>query len=388
MNIRKIIAGIMAFCLMGGVMLNIAEVADNAVITASAEDYTQGTYGQLAYKKYGSYIEISGGDQSATEIVIPSEIEGLPVTSIGSMSFDFCTSLKSVIISNGVTSIGYHAFTGCTGLTEITMPNSLTSIGEGAFFWCTGLTSITIPNSVTDIGSSAFDGCNALASIIIPDSVTSIGFCAFSTTSWLSEKQKENPLVIVNNILIDGKTCSSDIVIPGGVTSIAGGAFSYDKNLTSVTIPGSVISIDIDAFSDCYDLTSVTILNPECEIYDYLSTVVETATIYGYENSTAQAYAEKYGRNFVALDSAPVKGVSTGDIDGNNKIDSNDASLILAEYSLLSTSDTGEFTEDMKKSADINKDGLIDSADASLILSYYGYTSTGGTDTIDKFFES
>lgn len=202
MNIKKIFAGIMAVCVVSGFMPNIADVMDNAVITAGAVDeakYTEGTYEQLTYRNYGDHIEITGCDESTTEIVIPSEIEGLPVTSIGSMSFDFCTGLTSATISDGVTNIGYHAFTGCTGLTEITIPNSLTSIGEGAFLGCTGLTSITIPNSVTDIGSSAFDGCNALTSIIIPDSVTSIGFSAFSATSWLKEKQKENPLVVVNN---------------------------------------------------------------------------------------------------------------------------------------------------------------------------------------------
>ena len=35
--------------------------------------------------------------------------------------------------------------------------------------------------------------------------------------------------------------------------------------------------------------------------YDYRYTISDTATIYGYANSTAQAYAEKYSRNFVAI---------------------------------------------------------------------------------------
>ncbi|MDE7363794.1 MAG: hypothetical protein K2N27_02730, partial [Ruminococcus sp.] len=77
-----------------------------------------------------------------------------------------------------------------------------------------------------------------------------------------------------------------------------------------------------------------------------------------------------------------------GDVDGDGIIDANDASIILAEYTLLSTGDSGTFTEDMKKSADINKDGQVDSVDSSLILSYYAYTSTGGTDTIEKFLET
>ncbi len=74
-----------------------------------------------------------------------------------------------------------------------------------------------------------------------------------------------------------------------------------------------------------------------------------------------------------------------GDVDNDRKVDSNDASLILTEYSRLSTSNTGDFTENMRKSADVNIDGKIDSVDASLILSYYSYTSTGGIYTIEKF---
>ncbi|MDE7094761.1 MAG: leucine-rich repeat domain-containing protein, partial [Oscillospiraceae bacterium] len=43
---------------------------------------------------------------------------------------------------------------------------------------------------------------------------------------------------------------------------------------------------------------SITIRNPNCEIYDSEDTVPDTTTIYGYSNSTAQTYAEKYNKKF------------------------------------------------------------------------------------------
>ncbi|SCJ24402.1 Dockerin type I repeat [uncultured Ruminococcus sp.] len=47
-------------------------------------------------------------------------------------------------------------------------------------------------------------------------------------------------------------------------------------------------------------------MNPECEIYDsYLTMYQFTGTIYGYENSTAHEYAEKYEYNFSAIDAEP-----------------------------------------------------------------------------------
>lgn len=576
MNMKKIIAGIMAVCVMG-VMPSVVN-ADNAVITASAEDYTEGTYEQLEYKNYGDHIEISICDQSATEVVIPSEIEGLPVTSIGEQAFNACYNLTSVDIPDSVTNIGIQAFIGCSGLT-----------------------SIKIPDSVTNIGASAFGYCVNLTSIEISDSVTSIGRNAFSDTIWFREKREENPLVIVSGLVIDGRNCSGDVVIPDGVKGICHSAFFRCDDMTSVTIPYSVTKIENNSFTECLGLQSITILNPDCEIHDYEYTITNKitgikydfdgtiygyanstaqayaekygrkfealdytegtyeqlkyknhgghieisacdkyateveipaeieglpvtsigefafeecrmtsikipdsikyignaafyrcsaltsitipdgvtsiegglfedcsdltsvsipdsvtiikagaflncsalreieiprnvasiddpafgfcrnlesitilnpdceisdseytissgrtdnneyyfdGTIYGYADSTAQAYAEKYGRKFELLDGVPTEELATGDIDGNGNIDATDASFVLAEYAVLSTSSTGTFTEAMNKSADVNGDGMIDAVDASVILGYYAYTSTGGTDTIEKYLET
>ena len=72
---------------------------------------------------------ISGCNYEAEgELIIPAEIDGVKVTSIG-----------------------YCAFSGCTGLTSISLPDSVTSIGNSAFNDCTNLTSISLPDSVTSI---------------------------------------------------------------------------------------------------------------------------------------------------------------------------------------------------------------------------------------------
>ncbi len=48
-------------------------------------------------------------------------------------------------------------------------------------------------------------------------------------------------------------------------------------------------------------LKNITILNPNTNI-DYENTIPVHTVIYGYTNSTAQAYAEKYDRTFIPLD--------------------------------------------------------------------------------------
>ena len=89
------------------------------------------------------------------------------VTSIGSFSFAFCTSLTSIDIPSGVTSIDGYAFYQCTSLTSINIPSGVTSIGTNAFENCTSLTSCTIGSGITSIGNRSFLDCTSLTSITV-----------------------------------------------------------------------------------------------------------------------------------------------------------------------------------------------------------------------------
>lgn len=76
--------------------------------------------------------------------------------------------------------------------------------------------------------------------------------------------------------------------------------------------------------------------------------------------------------------------ITLGDINGDGIADASDTSLVLAEYSLLSTGGNSAFNSRQKLQADVNKDGIIDSADASKILAYYSINSTGGNASWDE----
>ena len=306
--------------------------------------------------------------------------------------------IKNVVISDGVLNIGDSIFYGCSSLESITIPDSVTSIGDYAFSNCSELTSITIPEGVTSIGGSAFLG-----------------------TPWLDAKQKENPLVIINSILIDGRTSIGEVEIPEGVTSIGYSAFDgctgltsiiipesmtsignfafwNCTGLTSITIPESVKSIGDKAFNGCSSLEAITILNPECEIYDDPGTISAglvngimdtfSGVIKGYYGSTANIYAGKYHRRFESLGAAPTNtATESGDLNDDGKIDATDATLVLVNYSLLSTGEKMQLTESQQKAADVNGDGKIDSADATTILQYYSYLSTGGDLVFKEFMK-
>jgi len=292
------------------------------------------------------------GCERLASIVIPDS-----VTSIGDLVFYNCTNLEDVTISKKLTSIGRMVFGGtpwlenkraenpfvvvndilidgttCSG--DIVIPDNVKTIATRAFEGCSDITGVKIPEGVVSIEDKAFYNCLNLTEIEIPDSITNVGGWAFCETPWLENKRAENPLVIDGDILISGFTLEGDVVIPSGVKIIAGTAFSYSalesvkipdtvsvigdhafywcENLSDVTIPESVKCIRFAAFAKCINLKSLQIDNPGCEIYDTISTIsndyneekiaIFDGTIYGYTNSTAQAYAEKYERKFVALD--------------------------------------------------------------------------------------
>ena len=202
---------------------------------------------------------ITDCDYRVTEAIIPAEIDGVKVTSIGEWAFRNCTKLTSIEIPNSVTSIGYNAFGGCTSLASINIPNSVTSIGGSAFQGCTSLASIDIPNSVTSIGNYAFDGCTSLTSVTIPNSVTSIGECVFRSCTSLTSATIPNSVTLIGEGAFGGCTSLASVTIPESVTSIGAYAFRSCTSLTSATIPNSVTSIGECVFSGCTSLTSINV---------------------------------------------------------------------------------------------------------------------------------
>ena len=143
----------------------------------------------------GEAMEITGYTGSNRELLIPSHIQGLPVTSIadealrsgewviGTHSNQFggspdVYSFTSVIIPDTVTRIGNRAFQG-NRFTSLVIPEGVTHIGNEAFNTNWILYSVTIPYSVVHIGFGAFRNAPPLTSVTIPNSAAQIASSAF-----------------------------------------------------------------------------------------------------------------------------------------------------------------------------------------------------------------
>lgn len=319
------------------------------------------------------------------------------VTYIGANAFGECPGLSSVEISSGVEVIEEYAFYNCPNLTSVNIPEGVTEIGWSAFAQCKSLADVTIPSTIQKIGynafadtpwleavykkdhllifndtlfsaketewkptvpggvkhiaESAFESSEYLKRITLPDSLETIGKSAFSGANYLSK------ITIPSNVSEIGEGAFNDCIaiksinIPPALTEIKAETFSYCSRLEYMFIPDNIRTIGRDALASCMSLEYVTIDSPDCVIFDSPSTISSdytddhlfSGTIYGYEASTAQEYAEKYNIDFRLI----------GDVNYDNSF--NIADLVSCSSYLLG----GNIPEDLT-AADKDGNRVID----------------------------
>ena len=236
------------------------------------------------YKKSenGDYILITKYVGTSEKVVIPAEIDGLPVktiysvgenatekvgafqnssiksvvipdsvTSIGSNAFMDCSSLTKIKISKNLKSIGYNSFENCVSLKEIDLSETiLTHIGDFAFNGCTSLSTVKLPYTLEYIYEKAFYGCTSLTEIRLTESLKTFGPSAFGNCTSIKTitVSKADRLNGFSKPIFSNVPSLEKIIFEDGYTEIDGYAFFATTSDIEVIIPASVKKIDPEIF--------------------------------------------------------------------------------------------------------------------------------------------
>lgn len=279
-----------------GIILSMIMLLTALPMVASAE--TEETYGDLKYVAYDDYVEITGYNGEPTEIEIPSEIDGLPVTSIGNYAFSDCRSLEHIIIPKNITNIRLLPFNGCSSLTNIdvdknnsdyssvngvlfdkeqtslilyptgnsrteyTVPDGVIRIEHHAFSNCNSLINVIVSDSVTYISLCVFYGCNNLRNVILPNSIAYIDRNVFDNTAIYENPDNwHNGALYVGNYIVatDSLSISGEYSVKNGTLGIAGGTFGGCDNLIGFDMQDSLVFIGTQAFWNCRNLKYIIV---------------------------------------------------------------------------------------------------------------------------------
>ena len=211
-NFRWLAAVVIFLCVTSFVCFCVSV---GVAISAEYDGYRDGFY--YTYSEEGVHLEhcdLKG------DVVIPDEIDGRPVVSIGGND-------NWAVISEHYAPFFYNA----ADISSVVLPDTLVYIDNCAFADCVNLDDLKIPSSVRYIGDKAFFNCSKLTSIMLPRGLTSIGWYAFTGSSL------------------------TNITLPNGVESIGAYAFCECTSLKSVIIPDSVTGMGGRVFENCSNLT-------------------------------------------------------------------------------------------------------------------------------------
>ena len=238
--------------------------------SAAPSTFTSGYYNCTLQNDGTAMITGYTGEEAV--LVLPAELEGVPVTAIGPSAFQANLELIDLVIPEGVVSLGDYAFQRCPNLTGVSLPATMEEVGLNPFAGCEALLDVDvagdhpylevrdsvlfskedhrliyyprllekgpydIPFGTRIIGASAFYQCDNLTDITIPDTVTAIGRRAFYQCSSLRA-----------------------INLPPEISTVGADAFCGCASLNSITFPEKVASIGERAFQDCSNLEHVVL---------------------------------------------------------------------------------------------------------------------------------
>lgn len=212
----------------------------------------------------------------------------------------------------------------------------VTDIEVRAFYHDTVITGVDFSGAanLNTIGMYAFADCSAFSEpVVLTETITDIGDCAFEGTP-------------VPEVEINATTDYIPIQ-----------CFNRCATLTKVTINGPIEEIDNYAFANCPNLEAVYLPETVTVIAESAFANDPNLTIYCYEDSYAQQYAEENSIPYTLI-----KTFEPGDVDRDGALTITDVTLIQKHLAELATLD-----DEQLLLADYLSDGEVNIADATAI---------------------
>lgn len=167
---------------------------------------------------------------TASTVVVPSAIDGVPVTGIESYAFAGNENVKKVILPASVVSVGTGAFSGCAYLSEINL-DAVETVDAYAFYNCARLRSADTAKAA-QLGNYAFAGAVKLNRVRL-DAAAAIGAYAFAGCGLLKNVTLHEGLETVGAYAF-ADTAIESLRLPASLTEIHGS--SLKSPLTELTL--------------------------------------------------------------------------------------------------------------------------------------------------------
>lgn len=221
------------------------------------------------YRKENDGIVIEEYDGAETQVVIPSEIEGLPVRKIGPEAFSLHGALiESIEVPGTVIEIGDGAFKMCMSLETLLLQDGVQKIGENALL-VTAVTKMHLPASIAELARPWEWGKSALD--VAADNLyyfsDGYGLYEKHTDGYVlvavqAEDERESYEVVSGTVCIgthalEGQMYLQNVILPEGVKRIAEEAFESCQALRRISLPEGLTELESDAFRCCISLEGV-----------------------------------------------------------------------------------------------------------------------------------
>lgn len=286
---------------------------------------------------------------NVTRIEIPSDVNGIPVTTIEERAFVGCTELERVYIPPGVTTIEDLAFSNCTSLRIINIPNSVTKIGERAFESTAILDEQTGNQKYVDTWLIKNIDSSENTAVTIKEGTRGIGHSACWGLDYAESISLPSSLRIIDDFAMAWCTSIKEITIPEGVEQIGEYSLGSCLMLEKVDIPSTVRTIGNEAFYGCVSLKDITIRSSSLEYSDYIFEADSDVLWHVVYKSPYYDYVSQTGLNYCVL----------GDTNADKALNLYDVIGICKHFMHMET-----LSGESLGNADYNGDGVINLYDA------------------------